>query len=53
MDDIEGAGKRALRDHRVGHSDWFGLVEEHHEIAGRVYRVCSLVRRVIGKRLLE
>jgi hypothetical protein len=51
MDDIEGAGKLALRDHCVGHSDWFGLVEGHHEIADGVYRVCSLVRRVVGKTL--
>jgi hypothetical protein len=41
MDDIEGAGKRAPLDHRVGHSDWFELVGEHREITGGGYQLCS------------
>lgn len=50
LDEMEGARKCIrLLGHQVGHSDWFELVGGQREIAGRVYRICSLVRVVVEK----
>jgi hypothetical protein len=49
LDEMEGARKCILLGHQVEHSDWFALVGGQCEIAGGVYKICSLVRIVVEK----